>query len=480
MAKAKRAEKIKEELRKLTLLDDNKFCFDCGLRGPLYVVLDYHIFVCSQCSAIHRSAQHKVKGISMSEFSEDELKQMKFGGNGVAKKVYLNNFRGTLPKDGDEKAIKDHIRHIFEEKRYYDANAHNEAKQALEAGSLPPVQPLPNHIALHLSVDPKPAAQAQQPPVAHQPQRSEQRSEQVQQQQQQQPAPQPQQPTPPQKPIDVFDSIFDSQPASRPVQQQPMQNPEWNQVQQQQQYHQQQQQQPQYQHQMQQQQRSSGLDVDTLFNGPPQNNNPQPQQPGGQNNAHYAAQVQMHTTQYQHVGGQHAAQAQMGQHYNQHQQPQQFYQSPQAAQMQMSPPQQAYSSSTPYAAQHQMNSAGQYNRSPQQSQQYGNQQYGASNGNSAGGMNFFAPPPQQQQQYQQPQQQYGQQQGYGSNGGGMDFFSSPMPGGPPPIPQYQSQQTSNYPPNNSSSPGQRSSQPAAESKPAGPDPFASLDFFHKK
>ena len=45
-------EKNTEELRKMLQQPGNKRCFDCQSLGPVYVVLDFGIFVCQTCSGI--------------------------------------------------------------------------------------------------------------------------------------------------------------------------------------------------------------------------------------------------------------------------------------------------------------------------------------------------------------------------------------------------------------------------------------------
>lgn len=67
-------------------------CFDCAALGPSYVVLAdgkgtfLNIFVCSPCSGIHRTAQHRVKSVTAAKFSEEEVERLvEKGGNKVAK-----------------------------------------------------------------------------------------------------------------------------------------------------------------------------------------------------------------------------------------------------------------------------------------------------------------------------------------------------------------------------------------------------------
>lgn len=45
--------------------------------------MDFGIFVCSTCSGIHRELSHKVKGVSMSNFTEKEAEFLTKRGNDV-------------------------------------------------------------------------------------------------------------------------------------------------------------------------------------------------------------------------------------------------------------------------------------------------------------------------------------------------------------------------------------------------------------
>ena len=51
----------------------------------MYCVMNFYVFVCSSCAGIHRELNHKVKGISMSVFTEQELKDLGENGNAVSK-----------------------------------------------------------------------------------------------------------------------------------------------------------------------------------------------------------------------------------------------------------------------------------------------------------------------------------------------------------------------------------------------------------
>jgi hypothetical protein len=58
------------------------------------VMAPYYVFVCSACAGIHRELNNKVKGISMSVYTDAELKSLAENGNKVSQlytKVWYTN-----------------------------------------------------------------------------------------------------------------------------------------------------------------------------------------------------------------------------------------------------------------------------------------------------------------------------------------------------------------------------------------------------
>jgi hypothetical protein len=45
--------------------------------------MDFGVFVCSACSGVHRDMTHKVKGVSMCNFSDKEIDFLTNNGNKV-------------------------------------------------------------------------------------------------------------------------------------------------------------------------------------------------------------------------------------------------------------------------------------------------------------------------------------------------------------------------------------------------------------
>ncbi len=74
----------------LRQLQDNKACFDCHEKGTMYCVMaPFGVFVCSTCAGVHREFNNKVKGISMSNFTEAEIKFLAESGNKVRPALFV-------------------------------------------------------------------------------------------------------------------------------------------------------------------------------------------------------------------------------------------------------------------------------------------------------------------------------------------------------------------------------------------------------
>jgi len=100
----------------------NRRCADCGDKGPTYVCLDFDIFVCQQCSGLHRTFGHRIKGISLSAWSASEVTKIEDGGNEMAALKFLNRWSQQIfpePAVGNLEGIREFIRLKYVERKWF-------------------------------------------------------------------------------------------------------------------------------------------------------------------------------------------------------------------------------------------------------------------------------------------------------------------------------------------------------------------------
>ncbi|XP_067364833.1 arf-GAP domain and FG repeat-containing protein 1a isoform X6 [Channa argus] len=123
-AKRKQEEKHLKMLREMTSLPPNRKCFDCDQRGPTYANMTVGSFVCTSCSGILRGLNppHRVKSISMTTFTQQEIELLQRHGNEVCKQIWLGLYddrTSSVPDFREPQKVKEFLQEKYEKKRWY-------------------------------------------------------------------------------------------------------------------------------------------------------------------------------------------------------------------------------------------------------------------------------------------------------------------------------------------------------------------------
>ncbi|XP_016334918.1 arf-GAP domain and FG repeat-containing protein 1-like isoform X6 [Sinocyclocheilus anshuiensis] len=123
-AKRKQEEKHLKMLREMTSLAPNRKCFDCDQRGPTYANMTVGSFVCTSCSGILRGLNppHRVKSISMTTFTQQEIEFLQKHGNEVCKQIWLGLYDDrnlAVPDFREPQKVKEFLQDKYEKKRWY-------------------------------------------------------------------------------------------------------------------------------------------------------------------------------------------------------------------------------------------------------------------------------------------------------------------------------------------------------------------------
>lgn len=120
-ASRKEEERNERVVRGLLKLPPNRRCINCNGLGPQYVCTSFWTFVCISCSGIHREFTHRVKSVSMSTFTTQEVEALQNGGNQRARESFLKEFdaqKMRLPDSSNVDSLREFIKAVYVERRY--------------------------------------------------------------------------------------------------------------------------------------------------------------------------------------------------------------------------------------------------------------------------------------------------------------------------------------------------------------------------
>jgi len=114
-------------LKKLLQEPDNRYCADCGRVDPTWASINLGVFLCLNCSGIHRSiGTHitKVRSVTLDTWTPEQVEFMESMGNARARQIWEakvpSDFKRPTEHDS-QNTVKKWIVAKYEDKEYYRA-----------------------------------------------------------------------------------------------------------------------------------------------------------------------------------------------------------------------------------------------------------------------------------------------------------------------------------------------------------------------
>ncbi|XP_024143550.1 arf-GAP domain and FG repeat-containing protein 2 isoform X1 [Oryzias melastigma] len=134
------------KVRELAQSGVNKHCFECNQPGVTYTDITVGSFVCTSCSGMLRGLNppHRVKSISMTTFSQQEVEFLQNHGNEVGRRTWLCVFdpkTNGLPDMKDPQKFKEFLQDKYEKKKWHFSKSKN--RRDMEGPWSPGIQTVP-------------------------------------------------------------------------------------------------------------------------------------------------------------------------------------------------------------------------------------------------------------------------------------------------------------------------------------------------